>query len=342
MSTASSWRRCPPCLQPPNAQGLAAKQPGSRPRQRETASAVGCMVKARATSQDAPSNFRGRWCCRPLLCDIRIPDPKPSLSQPFLGNCPRFAKVVEHVDPMRNAAFRRTTSTTVLGRPADCHPSDHPVMHRITSRKKQNVTCGTINSELPPASEAKPPAQQNCGTLSSAASLTALCLRHLRDSPLLTWSGVSFKRCMRYSCQSCGRRRSFSSVRLSTPGLSRGSLPDAAPPRGSSDRSVANSAPTLGASRSGVVAHELAETNATRSCVRRRHRCRGVPPDWLWRSVERAKGTDDAVCFLHDSAVFQRANPEESVKGMYPAPHIHEHLRYINGYGKLRTSLRTT
>ena len=31
-----------------------------------------------------------------------------------------------------------------------------------------------------------------------------------------------------------------------------------------------------------------------------------------------------------------------SVKGMYPAPHIHEHLRYTNGYGKLRTSSRTT
>ena len=31
-----------------------------------------------------------------------------------------------------------------------------------------------------------------------------------------------------------------------------------------------------------------------------------------------------------------------TVKGMYPAPHIHEHLRYTNGYGKLRTSSRTT
>ena len=30
------------------------------------------------------------------------------------------------------------------------------------------------------------------------------------------------------------------------------------------------------------------------------------------------------------------------VKGMYPAPDIHEHLRYTNGYGKLRTSSRTT
>ena len=30
------------------------------------------------------------------------------------------------------------------------------------------------------------------------------------------------------------------------------------------------------------------------------------------------------------------------VKGMYPVPHIHEHLRYTNGYGKLRTSSRTT
>ena len=31
-----------------------------------------------------------------------------------------------------------------------------------------------------------------------------------------------------------------------------------------------------------------------------------------------------------------------NVKGMYPAPHIHEHLRYTNCYGKLRTSSRTT
>ena len=30
------------------------------------------------------------------------------------------------------------------------------------------------------------------------------------------------------------------------------------------------------------------------------------------------------------------------VTGMYPAPDIHEHLRYTNGYGKLRTSSRTT
>ena len=29
-------------------------------------------------------------------------------------------------------------------------------------------------------------------------------------------------------------------------------------------------------------------------------------------------------------------SPTGGVKGMYPAPHIHEHLRYINGYGKLR------
>ena len=33
---------------------------------------------------------------------------------------------------------------------------------------------------------------------------------------------------------------------------------------------------------------------------------------------------------------------ENFVKGMYPAPHIHEHLRYTNGHGKLRTSSRTT
>ena len=55
---------------------------------------------------------------------------------------------------------------------------------------------------------------------------------------------------------------------------------------------------SLGAPRSGVVAHELAETNATRCCARRWHRCRGVPPDWLWRSVERAKAlmTQFASC----------------------------------------------
>ena len=33
---------------------------------------------------------------------------------------------------------------------------------------------------------------------------------------------------------------------------------------------------------------------------------------------------------------------KEFVKGMYPTPHIHEHLRNTNGYGKLRTSSRTT
>ena len=42
-------------------------------------------------------------------------------------------------------------------------------------------------------------------------------------------------------------------------------------------------------------------------------------------------------------SVFQRAEqPCEDVKGMYPAPLFLEHLRYINGHGKLRTSLRTT
>ena len=30
------------------------------------------------------------------------------------------------------------------------------------------------------------------------------------------------------------------------------------------------------------------------------------------------------------------------VKGIYPAPHIHEHLRYTNMATALRTSLRTT
>ena len=35
-------------------------------------------------------------------------------------------------------------------------------------------------------------------------------------------------------------------------------------------------------------------------------------------------------------------SPTGGVKGMYPALHIHEHLRYTNGYGKLRTSSRTT
>ena len=35
-------------------------------------------------------------------------------------------------------------------------------------------------------------------------------------------------------------------------------------------------------------------------------------------------------------------SPTGGVKGMYLAPHIHEHLRYTNGYGKLRTSSRTT
>ena len=35
-------------------------------------------------------------------------------------------------------------------------------------------------------------------------------------------------------------------------------------------------------------------------------------------------------------------SPTEGVKGMYPAPHIHEHFTIHNGYGKLRTSSRTT
>ena len=35
-------------------------------------------------------------------------------------------------------------------------------------------------------------------------------------------------------------------------------------------------------------------------------------------------------------------SPMGGVKGMYPAPDIHEHLRYTNGFGKLRTSTRTT
>ena len=35
-------------------------------------------------------------------------------------------------------------------------------------------------------------------------------------------------------------------------------------------------------------------------------------------------------------------SPTGGVKEMYPAPHMHEHLQYTNGYGKLRTSSRTT
>ena len=39
---------------------------------------------------------------------------------------------------------------------------------------------------------------------------------------------------------------------------------------------------------------------------------------------------------------YSAENSPQGVKGMYLAPHIHEHLRYTNGYGKLRTSSRTT
>ena len=35
-------------------------------------------------------------------------------------------------------------------------------------------------------------------------------------------------------------------------------------------------------------------------------------------------------------------SPTGGVKGMYPAPDIHEHFTIHNGYGKLRTSSRTT
>ena len=36
------------------------------------------------------------------------------------------------------------------------------------------------------------------------------------------------------------------------------------------------------------------------------------------------------------------AVPTKDVKGIYPAPDIHEHFTIHNGYGKLRTSSRTT
>ena len=35
-------------------------------------------------------------------------------------------------------------------------------------------------------------------------------------------------------------------------------------------------------------------------------------------------------------------SPTGGVKGIYPAPDIHEHFTMHNGYGKLRTSSRTT
>ena len=42
--------------------------------------------------------------------------------------------------------------------------------------------------------------------------------------------------------------------------------------------------------------------------------------------------------------LFDRINldPKIHVKGIYPAPDIHEHFVIHNGYGKLRTSSRTT
>ena len=48
------------------------------------------------------------------------------------------------------------------------------------------------------------------------------------------------------------------------------------------------------------------------------------------------------ICRHHVEPRVKLYSPREDVKGMYPAPHIHEHLRYTNGYGKLRTSSRTT
>ena len=35
-------------------------------------------------------------------------------------------------------------------------------------------------------------------------------------------------------------------------------------------------------------------------------------------------------------------SPTGGVKGIYPAPDIHEHFTTHNGYGKMRTSSRTT
>ena len=44
----------------------------------------------------------------------------------------------------------------------------------------------------------------------------------------------------------------------------------------------------------------------------------------------------------HDSSSHEPLEPTPTVKGIYPAPDIHEHFAIHNGYGKLRTSSRTT
>ena len=52
--------------------------------------------------------------------------------------------------------------------------------------------------------------------------------------------------------------------------------------------------------------------------------------------------TFEVEAVKHRGGLIATAEETSAVKGMYPAPHIHEHLRYTNGYGKLRTSSRTT
>ena len=73
----------------------------------------------------------------------------------------------------------------------------------------------------------------------------------------------------------------------------------------------------------------------------------GEPVFW-WLNIylrEESQRAEEFGIFIVNKSVTADGSllsPTGGVKGMYPAPHIHEHLRYTNGYGKMRTSLRTT
>ena len=73
----------------------------------------------------------------------------------------------------------------------------------------------------------------------------------------------------------------------------------------------------------------------------------GQPVPWwfdiyLWKESQRAENLEFFTVNKSVTADGSLLSPTGGVKGMYLAPHIHEHLRYTNGYGKLRTSSRTT
>ena len=58
-----------------------------------------------------------------------------------------------------------------------------------------------------------------------------------------------------------------------------------------------------------------------------------------------SRESKDLIADMGNNEIFElsgTSSKRQCVKGMYPALHVHEHLRYTNGYGKLRTSSRTT